>query len=142
MPLALFSASLDGPWRAILARPSDSGCEQSGGARPATLPARMQPAVFAPCAFPDHALLDSGAGEKLERYGSVVLARPAPQALWRKRLDARAWKRADLVFVRESDRGGRWEAREGRRVSESWGLAFERARFRVKPTPFKHVGVF
>jgi 23S rRNA (cytosine1962-C5)-methyltransferase len=102
----------------------------------------MQPAVFAPCAFQDHALLDSGAGEKLERYGSVVLARPDPQALWKRRLDARAWERADLVFVRESDRGGRWEPRGGGSVSDSWCLAFERARFRVKPTPFKHVGVF
>ena len=101
----------------------------------------MEPAVFAPCAFPGHALLDSGGGEKLERYGEVVLARPDPQALWPKRLDARAWRGADLVFVRESDRGGRWE-RRGADVPEEWLLAFGRARFRVRPTPFKHVGVF
>lgn len=108
----------------------------------ATLAGRMQPAAFAPCAFPAHALLDSGAGEKLERYGDVVLARPDPQALWRKRLDARAWRQADLVFVRESDRGGRWESRRPGLERDGWLLAFDRARFRVKPTPFKHVGVF
>jgi 23S rRNA (cytosine1962-C5)-methyltransferase len=102
----------------------------------------MQPAVFAPCAFPDYALLDSGAGEKLERFGEFRLARPDPQALWPKRLDARAWTEADLVFVRESDRGGRWEGSALARLGEGWRLAFERARFWVKPTPFKHVGVF
>ena len=101
----------------------------------------MRPAVFAPRALPGHALLDSGAGEKLERYGEVVLSRPDPQALWRKRLDARAWQRADLVFVRESDRGGRWERRT-ERVPAEWPMAFGRARFWVRPTPFKHVGVF
>jgi 23S rRNA (cytosine1962-C5)-methyltransferase len=102
----------------------------------------VQPAVFEPCAFPDHALLDSGAGEKLERFGSVVLVRPDPQALWRRRLATREWKRADLVFVRESDRGGRWQRPGKRHVPESWPLEFEGARFWARPTPFKHVGVF
>lgn len=101
----------------------------------------MEPAVFAPCAFPDHALLDSGAGEKLERYGGVVLVRPDPQALWKKRLDASAWRAADLVFVRESDRGGRWERKDGG-TGKEWCLSFDRARFWVRPTPFKHVGLF
>jgi 23S rRNA (cytosine1962-C5)-methyltransferase len=101
----------------------------------------VQPAVFEPCAFPAHALLDSGAGAKLERYGEFVLARPDPQALWPKRRPA-AWDEADLVFVRESDRGGRWEPRARGRVPERWPLAFGDARFWVRPTPFKHVGVF
>ncbi len=34
----------------------------------------------------DYELLDSGEGQKLERYGSVVLARPDNQALWNKKL--------------------------------------------------------
>lgn len=102
----------------------------------------MQPAVFEPCAFPAHALLDSGAGQKLERFGPAVLVRPDPQALWRRRLEARAWERADLVFVRESDRGGRWEPAGKRPPPTGWALAFEGARFWARPTPFKHVGVF
>lgn len=101
----------------------------------------MQPAVFEPVPWPGHALLDSGEGEKLERFGDVRLVRPDPQALWRRRLEPAAWAGADLVFVRESDRGGRWEAR-GKRPPAEWELAFDDARFLVRPTPFKHVGVF
>ena len=105
----------------------------------------MQPAWFAPARFPDHALLDSGEGEKLERFGAVVLVRPDPQALWRRRLDARAWSAADLAFVRESDRGGRWEPRrgvDGAGLERGWDVAFDSAHFRIRPTPFKHVGLF
>lgn len=102
----------------------------------------MQPAVFETVPWSAHALVDSGAGEKLERYGDFLLARPDPQALWRRREDARAWQRADLVFVRESDRGGRWEAARKPAPPAGWELAFDSVRFHVRPTPFKHVGVF
>lgn len=98
----------------------------------------MHPAVFEPVPFSDHALLDSGAGEKLERFGPVTLVRPDPQALWRRRLGASAWKEADLVFVRESDRGGRWEGN----APADWEVGFAGARLRIRPTPFKHVGLF
>lgn len=97
--------------------------------------------------FADHALLDSGNAEKLERFGGVVLRRPDPQALWSPRLAADAWRRADLTFVRESDRGGRWDARDGadpraRGAKPQWDVAFDACRFRIRPTPFKHVGLF
>jgi len=46
-----------------------------------------------------------------------------PGALWRRRLGAREWKRADLVFVRESDRGGRWEASGERPARDGWQAA-------------------
>jgi len=103
----------------------------------------LRPAVFEPVPWPAHALLDFGDGEKLERYGDTVLARPDPQALGRRRRGEEEWRRADLSFVRESDRGGRWERRAGSRaVAEGWELGFDDARFLVRPTPFKHLGVF
>lgn len=107
----------------------------------------MQPAVYRQPPFPDYALLDSGRGEKLERFGPVVLRRPDPQALWRPRLGAPDWEAADLTFERESDRGGRWLARRGahpaaRRAEPEWQIAYGDARFLLRPTPFKHVGVF
>ncbi|MFT5049195.1 MAG: 23S rRNA (cytosine1962-C5)-methyltransferase [Chlamydiales bacterium] len=97
--------------------------------------------------FSDHALLDSGDGEKLERFGQVVLRRPDPQALWRRQLEDARWRAADLTFVRESDRGGRWVPREGaaaelRRSQPEWDCRYGDAVLRVRPTAFKHVGVF
>ncbi len=117
-------------------------------------PGHILPAVgiLAPPPFRAHALLDSGDGEKLERYGPWVLRRPDPQALWRPRLPAAEWRRrADLVFVRESDRGGRWEAPQaGRRppVAEGWEVELDDlpglppVRVRILPSPFKHLGLF
>lgn len=107
----------------------------------------MQPSVLPAPAFPGHALLDSGEGEKLERFGEVVLRRPDPQALWRRRLPEADWRAADLGFVRESDRGGRWEPGPGvrpflRGPEPSWTVDFRDARLVVRPTPFKHVGLF
>lgn len=111
--------------------------------RPRLYPLAMtSPAVFTPVPWPAYALLDSGAGEKLERFGHLTLVRPDPQALWRRRLAEADWRAADLVFVRESDRGGRWEGRARGEVERGWELAFETVRFLVRPTPFKHVGVF
>ncbi len=107
----------------------------------------MQPARFFHPEFLDHALLDSGEGEKLERFGEVVLRRPDPQALWSRRLGAEAWGEAHLSFVRESDRGGHWEVHPNapqcaQGEAAQWEIGWRDARFLVRPTPFKHVGVF
>lgn len=93
-----------------------------------------------------HALLDSGGGEKLERFGELVLRRPDPQALWRRRRADAEWSAADLAFVRESDRGGRWERRgphgPARGRDREWQVDVEGARILLRATPFKHVGLF
>lgn len=107
----------------------------------------VQPSIFESPTLSSYALLDSGGAEKLERFGSVLLRRPDPQALWRPRLSPGAWGAADLTFVRESDRGGRWAARAGaareaRGDSPSWKIREGEATFLIKPTPFKHVGLF
>jgi 23S rRNA (cytosine1962-C5)-methyltransferase len=107
----------------------------------------VHPSVFASPAFADHALIDSGGQEKLERFGELVLRRPDPQALWKQRLPADVWNAADLTFVRESDRGGRFEARAGAHPAALarepvWSVRFESGVFRLRPTPFKHVGLF
>ena len=112
-------------------------------------------AAFVHPSFPTYQLLDSGDGEKLERFGKNVLRRPDPQALWRPRLDRKTWQMADLSFVRESDRGGRWQARggaSGRNGSggkaghssgpKSWQMEVLGAKIHIRPTPFKHVGLF
>ncbi|MBU6427082.1 class I SAM-dependent methyltransferase [Patescibacteria group bacterium] len=87
----------------------------------------------------NYELLDSGEGEKLERYGKVVLSRPDPQSLWRKRLDAKEWRKADGVFSRDENKGD-WSL--GKNVPARWPIDFAGMKFWIKPTPFKHTGIF
>ncbi len=86
-------------------------------------------------------LLDSGHAEKLERFGAFVLRRPDPQALWRPHLPPEEWNNADFSFVREDDRGGKWNKKRSNLPIE-WQMEVEGASFRIHPTPFKHVGLF
>jgi 23S rRNA (cytosine1962-C5)-methyltransferase len=110
----------------------------------------MSPAHFAESAFDDYELVDSGGGEKLERYGPIVVRRPDPQALWRPRADAREWEAAHLRFERDEQSGGkrgRWiEARNApsfaRGEGAGWEVRWRGATSVVRPTPFKHLGLF
>jgi 23S rRNA (cytosine1962-C5)-methyltransferase len=88
---------------------------------------------------PDYALLDSGEGEKLERFGTTVLSRPDPQAVWGKRLPVTDWKKADGSFSREES-GGKWALKS--QVLSKWEIAFAGLKFWIKPTAFKHTGLF
>lgn len=87
----------------------------------------------------NYELLDSGEGEKLERFGDFVLARPDPQALWRKSLPVSEWKKADGKYNREEAKGD-WIL--GKNMPAKWEMKFAGFRFRVKPTAFKHTGLF
>lgn len=86
----------------------------------------------------DYELLDSGDGEKLERYGAVTLRRPDPQALWHKS-HAALWKEAHGTFVRDG-RDGRWNFTKS--VPEKWTIHFGGLAFHIRPTAFKHTGIF
>ena len=88
---------------------------------------------------PGYELIDSGAGEKLERYGEVIFRRPDPQALWPKRLPEKTWGEAQAVFSREGRRSD-WEFKPG--VPERWPIELGFLRFWIRPTAFKHTGLF
>ena len=87
----------------------------------------------------DFALLDSGGGRKLERYGSITVVRPEPQAMW---APAREDWDPDATFVPGSDEegGGRWV--EHRPVPREWPLGRGGVRFKASLTPFRHLGFF
>lgn len=87
----------------------------------------------------DYALLDSGNGEKLERYGSVVLSRPDPQALWPKRLSEKEWEKADGKFLRDG-KDTDWQLRK--ELPRAWQIEFGGLKFWIRPTAFKHTGLF
>jgi 23S rRNA (cytosine1962-C5)-methyltransferase len=70
--------------------------------------------------FPDYALLDSGVGRKLERFGKIVVDRPEPQALWQPKLGKSEWAKANAVFSAsgEDDEKGKW--RIDKPVPDAW----------------------
>ena len=86
----------------------------------------------------DYELVDSGGEEKLERYGQYVLARPDPQALWDKSLPAGGWGRAHGRYERQG-REGVWHAEN---LPKEWRIYFGGLTFIIKPTSFKHTGLF
>ncbi|MCL4403908.1 class I SAM-dependent methyltransferase [Patescibacteria group bacterium] len=86
----------------------------------------------------DYELADSGAGEKLERFGSVVLARPETQAIWEKR-KSQEWEKAAARFKFSGGKGS-WEKKRG--VPDKWSMGWESARFTLRLTAFKHIGLF
>jgi 23S rRNA (cytosine1962-C5)-methyltransferase len=87
----------------------------------------------------DYELLDSGLGEKLERYGNNILSRPDPEALWNKKLSKEVWDDASFKFVRNGNRT-KWITKEG--AQKSWDISFGGLNFSIKPTSFKHTGLF
>ena len=87
----------------------------------------------------DFSVIDTGDGEKLERWGDVVLRRPDPQAIWQKD-PAMPWKEADAHYVRSSTGGGAWDFK--RPLPEKWTISYKDLKFVVHPTGFKHTGLF
>lgn len=79
-------------------------------------------------------LIDSGEGEKLERFGDFVLRRPDPQALWGENLPKSEWNNAHARF------DAKWRFKT--KLPDRWRIELHGLDFWIKPTPFKHVGVF
>ena len=84
----------------------------------------------------DFAVLDAGGGNKLERWGDVTLLRPDPQAVWP--MDPVTG--CDAVYHRSASGGGHWEY--ARELPESWEISYRDLKFIVRPTGFKHTGLF
>ncbi len=88
----------------------------------------------------EYALLDSGNMQKLERIGPYTLVRPAPQAIWRQRLPAEEWQKADGVYTRTTEGDGQWTWRQ--KVTRDFEILFNNLVFQVKLTNFGHMGLF
>ncbi len=98
------------------------------------------PGIICGDGWADYALMDSGHGRKLERYGGYRFIRPEPQAMWSPATDN--WD-ADGEFVpaADADGGGRWHYH--RPVPrEGWPLGWGEVRFTAQCTPFRHLGFF
>jgi 23S rRNA (cytosine1962-C5)-methyltransferase len=104
----------------------------------------------------DYELLDSGDGQKLERFGPYTFARPEVQALWSKALPAEKWQAAHALFKTSGEEsGGHWAFKQA--VDEKWemsyllnsnpspggrGVGLRKLCFNAMTTPGRHLGVF
>lgn len=88
----------------------------------------------------DYELLDCSDGERLERWGDVILIRPDPQIIWKDSQTAPEWNTAHARYIRSDKGGGAWDYR--RKLPESWQIKYRDLTFLVKPTGFKHTGLF
>jgi len=88
----------------------------------------------------DYILLDAGGGEKLEKWGNVTVIRPDPQAFW-PRNNKTDWTKADMYYHRSKAGGGHWEIL-GKNVPEAWSIGYNGLKFHIRPTGFKHMGLF
>ena len=90
-------------------------------------------------------LLDSGDGEKLERYGKFLISRPDPQALWKKNLIEAEWKKTNAFFKRatptspspSSGRRGEPEWSTRGEIADRWQIEFGELKFWIKLSAFK-----
>jgi 23S rRNA (cytosine1962-C5)-methyltransferase len=100
--------------------------------------------VIAAAGFPDYALVDSGDGRKLERFGRFTVERPELQALWRPALGPGVWLGADAAFkaasAEEDSEGGRW--RKNTAVPETWPVHVLGITVLCRLTSFRHLGLF
>jgi 23S rRNA (cytosine1962-C5)-methyltransferase len=104
------------------------------------------PSVMRTQGWRDYALLDSGHGRKLERYGRFTVVRPEPQCLWDPALPAEAWAGADAVFdPTDEEDAGRWKL-QGQAASlqpgEAWPVGWRDVRFNGRFTSFRHLAFF
>ncbi len=90
--------------------------------------------ILVPEKWQDYELIDSGEGEKLERWGQYVIARPEPRAIWNKG-DLEPWKHAHAVHAGEN-----WKFSSN--PPENWIVGYGQIKFKLRPTDFKHTGVF
>ena len=87
----------------------------------------------------DYEVLDTSAGEKLERWGDYILVRPDPQVIWNTPHKVREWKQKNGHYHRSNKGGGQWEFFN---LPEQWEISYGNLKFHLKPFHFKHTGLF
>ncbi len=90
--------------------------------------------------FNDYELIDADSGERLERWGDIILIRPDPQIIWSGERKNPLWYNAHARYHRSNSGGGHWEAYK--KVPDVWSIEYDGLKFRLKPMGFKHTGLF
>ena len=90
--------------------------------------------------FKDYELIDADSGERLERWGDIILIRPDPQVIWSGKRQEKRWYSANAIYHRSQSGGGYWERLS--HVPDVWSIKYDDLTFRLKPMGFKHTGLF
>lgn len=88
----------------------------------------------------DYKILDMADGQKLERWGEVVLSRPDPQIIWKSKSFPNSWKEINAEYHRSKTGGGAWEFKK--KMPKQWQVKYKNLIFNIKPMGFKHTGLF
>lgn len=89
----------------------------------------------------DYKIVDASGGEKLEYWGKYLLRRPDPIAVWDEKSDIQRWNKVDGWYHRSKSGGGKWQI-FNKKMPEKWQIRYRELVFNVRPTGFKHTGLF
>ncbi len=93
-----------------------------------------------PVSWKDYELIDCSEGERLERWGNIVLIRPDPQVIWKTNKKHPLWKKANARYHRSNSGGGQWETYT--KIPAEWNVNYNDLTFHIKTMGFKHTGLF
>ncbi len=88
----------------------------------------------------DYKIIDMANGQKLEKWGKIILSRPDPQIVWKNQSFPEEWKKADAIYSRSNTGGGNWQYK--RKMPDNWQIKYKDLTFNIKPMGFKHTGLF
>ena len=88
----------------------------------------------------EYKILDMADGQKLERWGDVILSRPDPQIIWKDRSFPKKWNEINATYHRSKTGGGSWEF--NKKMPKAWQIHYKNLTFNIKPMGFKHTGLF
>jgi 23S rRNA (cytosine1962-C5)-methyltransferase len=97
--------------------------------------------ILASTSWKDYELLDSGNGQKLERFGPYTIVRPEPQAVWEPALPSKIWASAQATFESSNaENGGRFQMKSG--LEPRWLMQYRDLKFYGLISGSRHLGVF
>lgn len=88
----------------------------------------------------DYKIIDMANGQKLEKWGDIILSRPDPQIIWENQSFPERWKKIDAIYNRSKSGGGAWKY--NKKLPENWQINYKDLTFNIKPMGFKHTGLF
>ena len=88
----------------------------------------------------DYKILDMADGQKLEKWGNIILSRPDPQIIWKQKSFPKKWQEINATYHRSKTGGGSWEF--NKKLPQKWKVQYKNLTFNIKPMGFKHTGLF